>query len=171
MLLLTSFAWHQVRNSEREPNCLKAIGSQSFLCCAKLYVLPILDLQHTVAWNKLLYHNLLSYLLLFCPWPWGPGSCVRAARVQKSLYHYQQLSIKQICRMNSKHSFQCDIKRHALRFLCKPDHLNVFFFVSFSSGGLDKMESILQGGGQAHLQAWPTNIKFDIILVAPCGDL
>lgn len=58
MLLLTSIAWHQVRNSEREPNCLKAIGcsySETVLCCTNLYVLflPILDLQLTVTWKQI----------------------------------------------------------------------------------------------------------------------
>ena len=81
MLLLTSIAWHQVRNPDREPNCLKAIGrsySKTLLCCANLYVpfLPFLDPQLTLTWNKLLYHNPLwffaSSFLPLTPRSWQP---------------------------------------------------------------------------------------------------
>lgn len=65
MLLLTSFAWHQVRNADRDPKCLKATGcSQTLLCCVNFYVsfFQMWDLQLSLTWNKLLYHNPLCLL-------------------------------------------------------------------------------------------------------------
>lgn len=97
-------------------NCLKAIGcsySQAPLYCANLYVpcLPFLDLQLTLTWNKLLYHNPLCFLPpFFCPWPWGHSSSVRAGQALKSLYYCPSstchkldsscLSIQQRCSVN-----------------------------------------------------------------------
>lgn len=92
MLRLTSIAWHQVRNSDREPNCLKAIGcsySQTLLCGENLYVLCLsaLDLQLPLTWNKLLYHNPLCFLPPLSALDPEGRAAVSKPHERSSLYH------------------------------------------------------------------------------------
>lgn len=87
MLLLTSVAWHQVRNSDREPNCLKAIGCsylQAPFCAAQKICMFFVSPFQTCnsLWHGTNYFIIIRCvfcLLFLSSWPWGHGSCVQAA--------------------------------------------------------------------------------------------
>lgn len=69
MLLLTSVAWHQVRNSDREPKCLKAIGclrSEAPLCCVNLYVffLFVCFVSSSSSFNSSVWHGTNYYIMI-----------------------------------------------------------------------------------------------------------
>lgn len=66
MLLLTSVAWHQVRNSDREPNCLKAIGCsylQAPFCAAQKICMFFVSPFQTC---NSLWHGTNYFIIICC---------------------------------------------------------------------------------------------------------
>jgi len=129
-----------------------AVAVHRLFFAVHIYTSPFLDLQLTLTWYKLLYHDPLTFLpLFFCLWPWGRGSSVRAARDLKSVYHYPGsawrkldsscLSILQKCSLNSNQTFSLGYQEIYMcwsyidtclcnDFLCTSDLL--FFVVCFT---------------------------------------
>lgn len=190
MLLLTSIAWHQVRNPDREPNCLKAIGrsySKTLLCCANLYVpfLPFLDLQLTLTWNKLLYHNPLCFFassfLPLTPRSWQPCPSLYIIVTAALAISYTAAvcpSTRDVVRILTG-LFPSQMKRpvgvgHKICVLCKSNLLNLLlifvFFIKTSQTcrGRKHFWIFVHSPPKNHIPTLHTSI-FDIWYFSPAG--